>query len=324
MADVGGWTDTWFAGHGAVCSVAVGPGARAEVRVVPGRPGPPVRLRTPDLPEVARHPVLDHAVAAAVAGRAPGALGPEGVGLDVEVRSAVPPGSSVGTSAAVLVALVAALDAVTGGGLDADAVARSAFHVETVRAGRESGVQDHVAAAHGGVGWIEVEHPTWRHRPVGLPPGTAGALGRRLVTVHLGGGHDSSALHRLVIARAEAGDAAVVSALAELRSLAGAARDRLAAGDLDGWGAVLTAATAAQARLHPGLVTADAAAVAALARAHGAAGAKVNGAGGAGGTVTLVAPDDPAAVAALGDALAARGWTVLDLAPAPGFRVARA
>ncbi len=31
-ADAGGWTDTWFAGHGVVCSVALGPAVTAAWR----------------------------------------------------------------------------------------------------------------------------------------------------------------------------------------------------------------------------------------------------------------------------------------------------
>ncbi|QYG92343.1 GHMP kinase [Iamia sp. SCSIO 61187] len=300
VADVGGWTDTWFAGGGAVCNVAVGPGARVEVR---RRDDAEVRLVHPQVGDGA---LLRHAVAA---------WGGEGV--DVHVSAAVPPGSSLGTSAAVLVALVAALAAIDGETLAPDEAARRAHEVETQAAGRESGVQDHVAAAHGGVSWIEVgPFPQWRRSAVAAPAG----LAERLVTVHLGGAHDSSARHRVVIARAEAGDGHVHRVLADLTALAGNARDALTAGDLDAWGAVLTEATEAQARLHPDLVSADARAVGAAALAHGAAGWKVNGAGGTGGSVTIVGPGDGRARERLVAALPL-GPTVLPLAPAVGLAV---
>jgi D-glycero-alpha-D-manno-heptose-7-phosphate kinase len=46
--------------------------------------------------------------------------------------------------------------------------------------------------------------------------------------------------------------------------------------------------TEAQGRLHPALISQDAARVIEIAKAHGAAGWKVNGAGGDGGSVTLL------------------------------------
>ncbi len=336
VADVGGWTDTWFSGTGAVCSLAAGPGAEAEVWVRPGGPDP-VRMWAPDLgtswslapdptegwasPRPGTQPLLDHAVGL-VLGDRPGVVGARGVTLDVAIRAAVPPGSAVGTSAAVLVALVAALGAAVDRPRTADDAAHDAYLVETERAGRESGVQDQVAAAHGGVSWIEVAHPSWRRREVAVPAAARAVLREGLLTVHLGGGHDSSVLHRVVIERAEAGDPTTRAVLAELRGLAALARDHLAAGDLVGWGATLAAATQEQARLHPALVGDDARAVADLAASHGAVGAKVNGAGGAGGTVTALVPD-AARRRALADAVvsAGRGWEVLDLVPAGGLEV---
>jgi D-glycero-alpha-D-manno-heptose-7-phosphate kinase len=303
VADVGGWTDTWFAERGAVCNIAVGPGARVEIHA---RTDEAVRIIHP---QVGQDDLLQHAVT------------DSGVtGIDVHVRAAVPPGSALGTSASVLVALVAALAATDGTPLDADEVARRAHHVETVVAGRESGVQDHVAAAHGGVSWIEIDrYPTWARTEVAAPAGQAD----RLLTVHLGGTHDSSALHRAVIERAEAGDGHVHRVLAELTSLAGEARAALEAHDVDGWGAVLTAASAAQARLHPALVGDDHRAVGAIAERHGAAGWKVNGAGGRGGTVTVLGPSDTDRRTALIDALTQMEATVLDLTPSPGVQVSR-
>lgn len=343
VADVGGWTDTWFAERGAVCSVAVGPGARVEAQLVERTDhGPAVRMAAPDLGATwtlalgARptaspthgadaHGLLDRAVLSWAASLPEGAMGPQSTAvLEVAVTAGVPPGSSVGTSASVLVALVAALETLAGRPVDPDAAARVAHGIETEGAGRESGVQDHVAAAHGGISWVEIDpYPTWRRTEVEVPPPAAADLGRRLLTVHLGGGHDSSELHRAVIGRAEAGDAAVRSVLTELRTLAAEARDCLVEGDLAGWGAVLTAATEAQARLHPALVSDEARAVARIGAANGTEGWKVNGAGGAGGTVTLLGPDDLEAAARLRRALAEADprWRVLDLTPAPGLRV---
>jgi D-glycero-alpha-D-manno-heptose-7-phosphate kinase len=253
-------------------------------------------------PQVASTALLDEVVAAW-----------GGRDVELHVSSAVPPGSSLGTSAAVLVALVGALAAVDGERLTPEEAALRAWTAETAT-GRESGVQDHVAAAFGGVSWIEVgPFPVWRRTPVGVPEGPTATL----VTVHLGGSHDSTALHRSVIARAESGDDEVQRVLARLARLAAQARAAIEAGDAAGWGACLTAASEAQARLHPDLVSAPARAAGEAALAAGALGWKVDGAGGHGGCVTVLATGDPMPVLA---AVAPHG-TLLPLAPSPGLTV---
>ncbi len=72
---------------------------------------------------------------------------------------------------------------------------------------------------------------------------------------------------------------------------------------LDGWGATLRDATDAIGGLHPDLVGRSARAAIDVARALGARGWKVNGAGGDGGSVTVLAPPEPPARAALAEAL---------------------
>ena len=62
--------------------------------------------------------------------------------------------------------------------------------------------------------------------------------------------------------------------------------------------------TDAQARLHADLVGADAREVIAIARAHGALGWKVNGAGGDGGSITLLGSHSESARRAMFTAIA--------------------
>jgi D-glycero-alpha-D-manno-heptose-7-phosphate kinase len=111
-------------------------------------------------------------------------------------------------------------------------------------------------------------------------------LDRRLLTVFLGE-HRSSAVHDEVIASLTE-DARALDAL---RRCARDAAVALSNGDLRAYGGALVANTDAQRALHPGLVSDDADAVIAAARAAGALGWKVNGAGGAGGSVTIVCGD---------------------------------
>ena len=246
--------------------------------------------------------------------------------VEVHVTSEVPPGSSLGTSASVCVGVIAALDALRAGDIRSPVdLAAAAHRVETERVGGQSGVQDQLAAAHGGANRIEVDYPRATVTPIELAPDVRTALDVRLLHVAYGGGHDSSAVHRQVIADMEAQGpgSAQLQRLAELASAAVAA---LASGDLAAWGLVLTAATEAQRALHPQLISADAQRIIDLAAAEGSLGWKVNGAGGAAGSISVLCRDE-CARRRLGSATSALGHRPLALqivdrgalvVPAPG------
>lgn len=324
VCDLGGWTDTWFAGHGAVLNVAVLPGAEVEA-VVAGSPGDVV-LDVPDLgdryvvpregPRPGRHPLLEACLEE---------VPPPGeVGHEVRISSAVPPGSAMGTSAAVTVGLLAVLDRLAGTGRAPGELAAAAHRVETERLGLQSGIQDQLAAAHGGISFIEMSrYPEATVTPVGLGEDLRWELDRRLVVVFLGRAHASSEVHERVIARLEdEGEGA--PELEALRSTAARGREALEAGDLDAFGRAMIENTEAQERLHPDLVSSDARELIALARDHGVAGWKVNGAGGDGGSMTFLSgPRDGrrrAFLRAVEDA--GRGWRILPLRLSPaGARV---
>ncbi len=301
IADLGGWTDTWFAGHGAVCNLAVEPGITVRLSAHAGDDGPGMAVDVHDfgeqhvLPDEGvfehRHPLLAAAIAAAR--RSPDRA------YHLHVTSGVPPGASTGTSAAVVVAVLAVFDEMAGASLSRAVLARRAHAVEVQSLGQESGVQDQIAAAYGGVNFIEMpRYPETVVEPIVLRTATRSALDARLLLVYLGRGHDSSAVHREVIASIEAGGGPR-RALEGLRALARQGREALLAGDLATYGRALSANCELQASLHPSLVSDVARRVIGVARAHGAAGWKVNGAGGNGGSVTLLCGPSPGARADL-------------------------
>jgi D-glycero-alpha-D-manno-heptose-7-phosphate kinase len=320
VCDAGGWTDTWFAKRGQVCNVAVGPAVTVSAAMAADGV---VAVELPALGDAYSYVRSD------VRGRAPGRhrlleaavehLAPAGAGLRLRIEATVPPGSGLGTSAAVLVATAAALRALRGTPVEPAALAAEAHRLETVDAGREAGVQDHFAAALGGASLLSIgRYPFVSARSLVVPPATLTDLGRRLVTVYLGVPHASADVHRAVIAALAGTDGE--RRLRPLREAAAAAAGALEAGDLDGYGAALIANTEAQAQLHPEVVGHRARAVIELARDHSAPGWKVNGAGGDGGSVTVLAPEPPerlrAALAAVPD------LELLELAPvAEGVRV---
>ena len=73
-----------------------------------------------------------------------------------------------------------------------------------------------------------------------------------------------------------------------MRKAAYDGKNALLNGDLDAFGHCMIANTDAQAGLHPALVSDDAKTVIDLAQNHGAVGWKVNGAGGEGGSLSIL------------------------------------
>lgn len=322
ICDCGGWTDTWFGGPGVVLHVAITPGVRVEIRTAPAGSGdPPIRLALKNFQDAygfdvvalpGRHPLIEAAVAAVPPPRA--------VALDIRLTSDMPPGASTGTSAAVVVALLAALERVHHRRLDIATLARAAHALETERVGLESGVQDQIAATYGGINFIEIDaYPHARVSPVDLPAHVGEILERRLLLVYLGRAHRSSSVHSAVI-ESLGRDGAGRSALERLRLAARDARTALVHGDLAAFGRALIANTHAQAALHADLVGRDVQRVIAAAAGEGASGWKVNGAGGDGGSLAvLLGPERDArarTVAAIAAALPAARDVPVSLAAA--------
>jgi D-glycero-alpha-D-manno-heptose-7-phosphate kinase len=138
------------------------------------------------------------------------------------------------------------------------------------------------------VHYIEMQnYPYASVSPIHLPNETWWELERRLALIYLGNSHKSSQVHEMVIRGLENAGPDCPQ-LEDLRQTAPRSRDALYAGDFAALGQAMNDNTEAQRRLHPALVSKDAERVIEIARAHGALGWKVNGAGGEGGSLTLL------------------------------------
>ena len=81
---------------------------------------------------------------------------PSDLALKVTIFSEAPSGASTGTSAAVAVALVGALDRLTQGHLTAHEVAYTAQAIETEMLKLQCGIQDQLCSAYGGINYIDM------------------------------------------------------------------------------------------------------------------------------------------------------------------------
>ena len=291
ICDNGGWTDTWFAGHGKIFNIGVYPYAEVQITVSEFH-GDRDRLiihaenfgelyaRQPEKPSWDRHPLLEAAIQLMKV--------PENLALDVTIYSEAPAGAGTGTSAAVTVAMIGALDRLRPGRLTAHEVAYLAQLVETDLLKQQCGIQDQLCSAYGGINFIEMHnYPHASVSSIAVSNPIWWELERRLSLIFLGKSHSSSEIHKKVILDLEnAGPNS--QKIADLRTTAERSRDALYAGDFIALGKAMSDNTEAQRRLHPELISAHAQQVIDIARAHGAVGWKVNGAGGEGGSLTLL------------------------------------
>ncbi len=292
ICDLGGWTDTWFAGHGAVLNLGVYPYVQCQMCVTDAE-GQHGRFTihaenygdryqvNPDSVVFDRHPLLEACVAAMKI--------PAGLDIEVNLYSQVPGGSSTGTSASITVALIGALDMLTPGRMTPYEVARQAHQIETDYLKLQSGIQDQLAAAYGGISYIQMhQYPEASVSHIDIPNTVWWELESRLSLIYLGTPHVSSDVHQSVIKNLTQEGASLQRSLDFLRTTAAAGRDALYAGDLAEFGRVMSANTKAQEALHPALVPPAAHTIIGIAREYGAMGWKINGAGGEGGSITLL------------------------------------
>ncbi len=293
VCDNGGWTDTWFAERGSIFNIGVYPYVEVQIEVRP-RDGDHHRVilnaenfgdRYAVFPRNERHEWIQHPLLEAAIDY----MGvPEELSVQISIYSEAPAGCSTGTSASVTVALIGALDQLTPGRLTPLEVAYAAHRIETEMLGQQSGIQDQLCAAYGGVNYIEMfQYPYAAVSQILVANPVWWELERRLCLVFLGRSHSSSAVHEMVIRGLE--DAGPDNPqLERLRQEARASRDAVYAGDFAALGQAMMRNTEAQRALHPALVSHEAEQVIEIAREHGALGWKVNGAGGEGGSITLL------------------------------------
>lgn len=292
ICDVGGWTDTWFAQRGAVLNIGVYPFVHAQtfvfdrcatadrITVFAENYGHRFAVQERRAAPAGQHALIEAAFALMRV--------PDDVAIEVHLYSEAPAGASTGTSAAVSVALIGALDMLTPGRMTPYEAARTAQRIETEVLGLQCGVQDQLCSAYGGVNYILMpQYPEASVSPVQVPNSVWWELERRLMLVYLGSAHVSSEVHRQVIKNLEA-SGPDDPRLEGLRAEAARAKDALLAGDFRAFAESMKANTERQRELHAGIVGPKAEAVFALARKHGALGWKLNGAGGDGGSVTLL------------------------------------
>ena len=224
-------------------------------------------------------------------------------------RSDAPPGSGLGSSGALDVALVAALMRARGEHPSPQEVAEHGWYLEAVEARIPGGKQDQFAASLGGFHRLTFRDPDVGIEPITLAPDFAAALERQMLLCFTGQSRVSGATIARVMAAYEGGNSTVTAALRAIKDTAGRMADALRAADVEGVGALLAENWRHQQALDPDMRTAPMEVLERSLAEAGSLGGKAAGAGAGGCMLFLVR--DPGAGAA---AARAAGAVVLPVA----------
>jgi D-glycero-alpha-D-manno-heptose-7-phosphate kinase len=291
ILDFGGWTDTWFAERGCVLNFAVSLYSQAIVKTR-AKPGVSIIVEE-EFREVVDIPAAGEALYDGKYDLLKAAVKAMGIDkVDVHVYSDVPSGCGTGAAAANSVALLGALAFLADRHYTPHEVASLAHELETKELGIESGVQDQIAAAAGGIGFHLIDpYPRVSSSQVKLRREAGWELESRLLLVYTGKRHLSGEVHRQVISDYQAGNPQAVQAMETLRKTPREAAGALYRGDLEAFAEVMNRNNAAQKSLHPAIATSQSEEIEEKARQAGAIGFKINGAGGGGSLSILCATE---------------------------------
>ena len=283
----GGWTDVApfaVAEHGAVVNGAID--LRTEAHLQPG--GETFRLTSDDLGETIELRGQNGLESNGRLGLLRAALRLSGLtGGSLRTHSQVPPGSGLGSSGALDVALIAALDAAQGRQRTPQDLAEEAWRLETIEAGLPGGKQDQYAAALGGFHHLRFEAGSVAVTPLRLEPDFLAELEQQILVCYTGTSRVSSATIERVMTAYTEGRNQVVAALRGLAGLADQMAEALLHGDIARSGALLRQNWQEQQRLDAGMCTGTMARLEAAMDRAGSLGGKAAGAG-AGGSMFFI------------------------------------
>ena len=203
-------------------------------------------------------------------------------GFDIQVHTDAPPGSGVGASSALVVAVLTAFREWLRLAITEYELAEMAFEIERRDLRIEGGRQDHYAAAFGGFNFIEFTGSRAIVNPLRIAPSVVGELEERVVLAYTGGSRVSAGIIIDQVRRYRSRDADAVEAMDELKDLAHQARRALLSGEIDTFGEITHRAWLSKKRMSDKITSPALDRVYDAARGAGAIGGKVSGAGGGG------------------------------------------
>ncbi|MEO5705655.1 MAG: dehydrogenase [Alteraurantiacibacter sp.] len=217
-----------------------------------------------------------------------------GQSVDLSVTTSVdsPPGSGLGSSSALVVALVEAYRKYFGVPLGPYEVARLAFVIEREDLAMAGGRQDQYAATFGGLNFIEfLADGRTIVNPLRVSRAIAAELEVSLVICFSGQSRESSNIIESQQRGMRSADPAALQAMHDLKGDAIGMKSALLSGRIDEMATILNRSRAAKNRTALGIETALINTLQEIGLAAGAHACKVSGAGGGGFIMFLVPPE---------------------------------
>ena len=204
-------------------------------------------------------------------------------GFDLFLHTNAPPGSGLGSSSAVMVAVIDLVGRHCGLDLSPHEIAALAYRLEREDLGIPGGSQDQYAAAFGGFNFMEFRTDGQVVvNPLRVRPDTVHELEHNMLLAYTGRTRVSDHIIQDQVSRYETGNVDAVAGLRAQRDLADAMRVALLRGQVDELGHLLGQAWQEKQRMSSRITTALISEAVELALGCGALGGKVTGAGGGG------------------------------------------
>lgn len=212
-------------------------------------------------------------------------------GVSMFLASEIPPGTGLGSSSTATVALIKAISTAQGITRSPQEIAELAALIEIQKLGMPIGKQDQYAAAFGGLNAITFNPQGVTVEPLNLPLTLIQRLERSLLLFFTGTRRAAASILSHQKAASERQDPQVTAALHAVKQMAVEVRQALEQGDLPALGDLLHASWERKKQFAAGVSNDRIDELYTLARANGARGGKIAGAGG-GGFLLLYCEED--------------------------------
>lgn len=212
-------------------------------------------------------------------------------GFDLLTHAEMLPGSGMGTSSSMAVALIGCLKEFTSRRMGKRAIAELAYHIEREELKEKGGYQDQYAAAFGGFNYIKFQKNRVTVTPLRLSPELLNELQYRMLLFFTGETRLSSEIHEDMARRYKEEKSDYLTSMHNLKRIAGEMKRSMLKKNVRRFGELLHEGWVEKRRLSGKITNPEIEMLYEVARQKGALGGKILGAGGGGHLLVFCEPE---------------------------------